>query len=459
MPRRILVVDDEPLKRITLQIELSEHGYEVYEAADAQLARRIFDARPIDVVVSDVRMPGMNGLDLLTYVKQIRPEAEVVLMTAYATVETAVLAIKRGAYDYITKPFTTQDLLVKLERLFASRERPEHHDGGAPFGRLVARSQAMKRLFEQIRSVAPTDRTILLCGESGTGKELFAEAIHACSARASKPFVRFSCAALQPSVLESELFGHEKGAFTGAIRQKPGRFELAHGGTMLLDEVDDIPTDLQVKLLRVVERQEFERVGGEAPVRVDVRLICATKRDLLKLVKEGRFREDLYYRLNVISFIIPPLRERPDDIPVLARHFVAKHASLVSGKPVDLAPHAIDELMRHSWPGNVRELEHVIERALAFCGDGDAQHDGRAEIGPEHILPLGTTAPEAASMLTLELGENGRLSLTETVSDIERRMILLALRQCSSNQARAAQRLGIPRTTLRDKMAKYGIAG
>ena len=460
MPRRILVVDDEPLKRITLQIELSEHGYEVYEAADAQAARRIFDGRPIDVMVSDVRMPGTNGLDLLAYVKQVRPATEVILMTAYATVDTAVLAIKRGAYDYITKPFTTQDLLVKLERLFASRELPEEEsDDVATFGRLMARSQVMKRLFEQVRSVAPTDRTILLCGESGTGKELFAEAIHACSPRASKPFVRFSCAALQPSVLESELFGHVKGAFTGAIRQKAGRFELADGGTMLLDEVDDIPTDLQVKLLRVVEQQEFERVGGEALVRVDVRLICATKCDLLKLVKEGRFREDLYYRLNVISFTIPPLRERPDDIPLLVRHFAGKHASLAGGKPVELSAHAIDELLRHAWPGNVRELEHVIERALAFCGEGGAQQGERPEIRPQHILPLGAITPEASSMSALELGENGRLSLTETVSDIERRMILLALRQSGNNQARAAHRLGIPRTTLRDKMAKYGIAG
>jgi transcriptional regulator with GAF, ATPase, and Fis domain len=317
----------------------------------------------------------------------------------------------------------------------------------------------MKRLFEQVRSAAPTDRTILLCGESGTGKELFAEAIHASSPRSGKPLVRFSCAALQPSVLESELFGHEKGAFTGAIRQKAGRFELAHGGTMLLDEVDDIPMELQVKLLRAVEQQTFERVGGEQPVRVDVRLICTTKCDLLKLVKEGRFREDLYYRLNVICFTIPPLRERPDDIPFLARHFAAKHASLVGGKTVEVSAHAIDELMRHSWPGNVRELEHVIERALACCRESGDGHEGHHEIRPEHVLPLDTAPTDPASMPLLELGEASRVSLTETVSDIERRMILLALRQCGSNQARAAQRLGIPRTTLRDKMAKYGIAG
>lgn len=457
MGARILVVDDEPLKRITLQIELSEHGYEVHEAADARAARRIIDTRAIDVVVSDVRMPGMSGLDLLTYIRQVHPATAVILMTAYATVDTAVLAIKRGAYDYITKPFTTQDLIAKLDRLFATQQVPALDSGIETFGRLVARSQAMKRLFEQVRNVAATDRTILLCGESGTGKELFAEAVHAHSKRASQPFVRFSCAALQPSVLESELFGHEKGAFTGAIRQKAGRFELAHEGTMLLDEVDDIPTDLQVKLLRVVEQQEFERVGGEQPVRVDVRLICATKRNLLDLVKAGRFREDLYYRLNVISLTIPALCERPDDIAVLARHFVQKHAALVSNRDVQISPHALDELLRHNWPGNVRELEHVIERALAFCDGG--------EIRPEHILPLGTpaAAAEALPATTLDLGDGGTLAelgrqgLTETVAEIERRMILLALRQAGNNQARAAQHLGIPRTTLRDKMARYSI--
>jgi DNA-binding NtrC family response regulator len=454
MRARILVVDDEPLKRITLQIELSEAGYEVYEAADAETARRIFDTRPIDVVVSDVRMPGMSGLELLTYVKQVHPEIEVILMTAYATVDTAVLAIKRGAHDYITKPFTTQELLTKLDRLFASRRPSESDDRVESFGRLVARSQSMKRLFAQLRSVAPTDRTILLCGESGTGKELFAEAVQQDSLRAEKPLVRFSCAALQPSVLESELFGHEKGAFTGAIRQKAGRFELAHQGTMLLDEVDDIPTELQVKLLRVVEQQEFERVGGEEPVRVDVRLICATKCDLLQLVKEGRFREDLYYRLNVINLNIPPLRERPDDIPVLARHFVEKHAALVGDREVVITPHAMDELVRYRWPGNVRELEHVLERALAFCGGN--------EIRPEHILPLGGEMPGTetpTNLASLELTESERLGLNETVADIEKRMILMALRQCSNNQARAAQRLGIPRTTLRDKMARYEIPG
>lgn len=454
LPRgRVLVVDDEPLKRITLQIELSENGYEVYEAADATTACRLFDSKPIDVVVSDVRMPGMNGLDLLTHMKRTRPDVGVILMTAYATVDNAVTAIKRGAHDYITKPFTTQELIAKLDQLFATRPKSAHDGGVESFGNLITASPSMKRLFAQLRAVADSDRTILICGESGTGKELFSEAIHQHSQRAVGPFLAFSCAAFQPGVLESELFGHEKGAFTSAIRQKAGRFELADRGTILLDEVDDIPLDVQVKLLRVVERREFERVGGEQSVKVDVRLVCATKRDLLELVKAGKFREDLFYRLNVITVQIPPLRERPEDIPVLARRFIEKHANLIQGPAPTISAAALEELTRHRWPGNVRELEHVIERAIVFCGAG-------GEIRPEHVLPLSTDQPTDTLSAPLEIGGavEGQ-GLSETMADIERRMILMALRQCGGNQARAAQRLAIPRTTLRDKMAKYGIAG
>ncbi len=447
---RILIVDDEPLKRITLQIELTEEGYEVYEAADAETARRIFASKPVDLVVSDVRMPGMNGLDLVTCLKQQNPDVPIILMTAYATVDMAVQAIKRGACDYLTKPFTTQELLARLDPLLTSRRPADAQAEVETFGRVVTRAAPMRRLFEQLRSAAATDRTILLVGESGTGKELLSEAIHAHSPRAGRPLIRFSCAALQPTVLESELFGHAKGAFTGAHRQKAGRFELASTGTILLDEVDDIPLDLQVKLLRVVEQQEFERVGGEEAIRVDVRLICATKCDLLPLVRAGRFREDLYYRLNVIGLTIPPLRERPEDIPLLVQHFLAKHAQLAGGAEVTVTPAALDELLRHNWPGNVRELEHVLERALAFC-------EGQA-LRPEHILPLGSESAEAAPALPPGdgLGETG---LTETVADIEKKLIVAALQQNDGNQARAAQKLGIPRTTLRDKMAKYCIPG
>lgn len=448
MRGRILVVDDEPLKRITLQIELSELGYEVYEAADAHSARRVFDSKPIDVVVTDVRMPGMNGLDLLAYVKRIRPEVEVILMTAYATVDTAVLAIKRGAYDYITKPFTTLELIEKLDRLFATRAPAAIDAGAETFGRAAARSQAMKRLFAQLRSVAASDRTILLCGESGTGKHVLAEATHEASPRTGKPLLRLSCGGMPPGALEIELFGQDR-LTAGGQRGKVGRLEQAAGGTLILDEIDELPLDLQGRLLTVLEQRELPRPGGDGAAAVDVRLICTTRRDLLALVREGRFREELYYRLNVISLTVPPLRERPDDIAILAQHFVSKHAGLVGDRDVPISAHALDELLRHTWPGNVRELEHALERGLAFCGG--------AEIRPEHILPLSSERPDPMAASAIELGDGGGHGLTETVADIERRLILLALRQCNGNQARAAQRLGIPRTTLRDKMAKYSI--
>jgi len=438
----ILVVDDEPLKRITLQIELSEHGYEVYEAADAGAARRIFDSKPIDVVVSDVRMPGLSGLDLLPRLRQARPEVEVILMTAYATVDTAVLAIKRGAHDYITKPFTTQQLIEKLDRLFATRKPPETRAGVETLGRMEACSASMKRLFAQIRALAGNDRAILLCGESGAGKELAAEAIHELSPRRDKPLLVLRCGAA-PGALEHELFGQAQ----GAGRSRAGRLELAAGGTLLLDEVDQVPLALQGRLLRVIEHQEIERAAGDEPLRVDTRLICATKRDLAPLLRDGQFREDLYYRLNTLSLTIPPLRERPDDIPLLARCFAQKHAALADGRCVRISADALDELLRYPWPGNVRELEHVMERALAFCA-GDA-------ILPEHVLPLSREA-DASTAGLLELPECSR-GLNETVSDIEKRLIRMALRQCNGNQARAAQRLGIPRTTLRDKMSKYSI--
>lgn len=448
MPGRILVVDDEPLKRITLQIELAEQGYEVSEAADALTAKRIFDSRPIDVVVSDVRMPGMSGLDFLAYIKQARPEVEVILMTAYATIDTAVLAIKRGAYDYITKPFTTQELIAKLDMLFAAKTPSAASTEVEAFGRVLARSGSMKRLFAQLRSVADGHRPILLQGESGVGKELLAEAIHGVSPRSAGPFVRFSCAGLPPTTLEADLFGQERGAgvASGPPRQRPGRFEQAEGGTIFLDEIDEFPLESQVKLVRAIEQHTYERLGGDEARKVDARMIFATKRDLLKLTQEGRFREDLCYRLNVIQVSVPPLRERADDIPVLANHFLQKHHRI----GVELSSHALDELMRYTWPGNVRELEHVIERALAFC-DGDS-------IRPEHVLPLAHHGEDAALAPTpFELSAAVKLGLNETVADIERRLILMALRQCDKNQARAAQWLGIPRTTLRDKMAKYNI--
>jgi DNA-binding NtrC family response regulator len=451
----VLIVDDEPLKRVTLQIELTEAGYAVYDAAEPRAALRVLDSKPVDVVVTDLKMPGMDGLAFLEHVRARQPRAHVIMMTAYGSVDTAVAAMKRGAYDYITKPFSTEALLAKIEPLLFARRAGREDEGDWPgtdrverFGQMVACSHAMRSVFEQIRMVADSERTILIQGESGTGKELVAEAIHQHSRRRDKPLIKFSFAALQPTVIESELFGHERGAFTGAIRQKAGRFELADGGTLFLDEVDDISPDLQVKLLRVIECQQFERVGGEAPVKVDVRLICATKKDLRQLVQKGLFRQDLYYRLHVIHLLIPPLRDRIEDMPVLVDHFVAKHAAVANGgRAPRVSPHAMEPLFRHSWPGNVREVEHVIERALAFCRG--------EELGPEHIPPLGE--PDETGQHVVSYAEIPK-RLVEAVADVETKMIASALRQASGNQARAAQLLGIPRTTLRDKIAKYGIA-
>jgi len=447
----VLIVDDEPLKRITLQIELAEAGYTVYDAPEAPSAMRLLEAHPVDVIVTDLKMPEMDGISFLERAKGLHPDVQVIMMTAYGSVDTAVEAMKRGAYDYITKPFSTAALLAKIEPLLQSRQLRHSPDGVAEgvdrIGSLIGGSHAMRSLFEQIRTVADSERTILIQGESGTGKELVAEAIHQHSRRGGRPLLKFTFAALQPTVIESELFGHEKGAFTGAIRQKPGRFELADGGTLFLDEVDDISPDLQVKLLRVLEQQEFERVGGEQAVTVDVRLICATKKDLRRLVHDGCFRQDLYYRLHVIHLMVPPLRDRRDDIPVLANHFIAKHAGVArSVQPPEVSPHAMDILLRHTWPGNVRELEHVVERALAFC-DGE-------QLKPEHIPSLGDQ--DAVGPQVLPAPEIAK-PLNQAVADVESNMIASALRRSNGNQARAAQLLGIPRTTLRDKLSKYGF--
>ncbi len=450
MPGSILVVDDEPLKRITLQIELAENGYQVYEAADAAAARRILDTCPIDVVVSDVRMPGLSGLDLLTHIKQTRPAVEVILMTAYATIDTAVLAIKRGAHDYITKPFTTQELLAKLEPLMA--RRPAGGAGGPPdtCGRLVGRSPALRRVFQQVRTLAPTNRPVLIVGERGTGRDAVAETLHELSPRGAKPLVRFGCADVAAAVLENELFGYEKGAVPGAARPRAGRCELADGGTLLLDDFERIPLEVQPRLLRLLSHGAIERRGAATPIELDVRVICTTAADPARAVADGRLRAELLDRLSGGRIDLLPLRERRDDVPILAQHFLSRHARRVDAGHVNLSGAALDELLRYHWPGNVRELEHVLERALAFC-DGP-------EIRPEHVLPLGggrgETAPPPLEPLTA-----ATLDLHETVADLERRMIVLALRQCGNNQARAAQRLGIPRTTLRDKMAKYNIPG
>lgn len=423
MSARILVVDDEPLKRISLRIELSEHGYEVFEAADAATARRIFDAEPIDVVVSDVRMPELSGLDLLTLFKRTRPQAEVILMTGYGTVESAVQAMKRGAHDYILKPFNTPELIEKLERLLAARAAAPRDAQVESFGRALTRNQSVRRLFERLRAAAATSRPVLLVGERGTGRRLLALAIHESSPRASGPLVGVDAA---------EPGQDSRAALAEAL-------DRAAGGSLVLAGAEALPAALgatlaaaaNVRLLGTVIRGTEPIGAGTIAAEIDVDSAAPAMRGLSPLV-----------------FPVPPLRERSDDVPLLARHFAEKHAALSGAKQPRLAPRTLDELLRYAWPGNVAELERTIERGLS-CSDG-------GEVRPEHVLPLGDEGAPPPPM-TLELSDAGPRGLTDTMSDIERRLILMALRNCEGNQARAAQRLGIPRTTLRDKMAKYNI--
>ncbi len=434
----VLIVDDEPLKRISLQIELTEHGYEVYEAADAAAARRILDSRAVDVMVSDVRMPGMSGLDLLTEVKQQRPDVDVILMTAYATVESAVLAIKRGAHDYITKPFTTTDLVEKLGRLFAARPvRAATSKDPVSLGPVVARSASLRRLLAQLRDAAADARPVLLVGEPGVGKRVLAEALHTSGPAAAAPLDLIDCRGPGESELASVLFPPPADA-----RRRDAAADSA-AGTLIVAHVEALPRALQARLARELEHSG----GGSAPRR---RIVATACEDPRTAVDAGRFEPDLYYRLGVLRFDVPPLRQRPDDIPILAAHFLERHAAMAGGATPRLSSTALDELTRHDWPGNARELEHVLERATVMCR-GD-------EVRPEHVLPLGTRASDVdAGADPRSYGDFGAMDLVETVAQIERRLIIMALKQCNQNQARAAQKLGIPRTTLRDKMAKYEI--
>jgi DNA-binding NtrC family response regulator len=430
MSRRVLIVDDEPLKRVTLQIELSEHGYDVAKAPDADTARRLLEARPFDVVITDVRMPGRSGLDLLTQIRQDHPTIAVILMTAYGTIDSAVLAMKRGAYDYLTKPFTAQELLAKLERFFSGRPARTESDAVETFGGLVTRSPGVRRAFQQARGAAQHAAPLLIRGEPGAGRHALAQALHAASPRADHALLRTVCAGCAGPEFERVLSAP------------------AHAGaTWLLEAVEELGAELQLRLLRVLERPTGPGVG--------LRVVGLTGVDLAAAVAAGRFREELAAHFRTLAIVLPPLRDRLDDIPLLAQHFASQAGALTGGRACEFTAHALDELLRHPWPGNVRELKQVVERALTRLTLAPGAGDKPIQIRAEHILPLGPDAPSEFG--AVELGETSGLGLTETVADIERRMILLALRQCGQNQARAAQRLGIPRTTLRDKMSKYNI--
>jgi two-component system, NtrC family, response regulator len=442
--RLIYVVDDEEIIRQTLADDLLDAGFRVEAFANARACMAAAaESRP-DAVVTDVRMPGIDGMALLKRVKELHPETSVILMTAFGTVGAAVEAMKAGAFDYVTKPFDFDELLILLSRAFelqgsrreirSLRKRlAEEHSLESYMGSSNRASETRRLLGD----VAVTEATVLLVGETGTGKELAAGIIHHASSRASRRFIRVSCAVLSREVFESELFGHVKGAFTGAERSRRGRFLAAHGGSILLDDIDDIPLDLQVKLLRVLQEREVEPVGASEPVPVDVRIIAATKKDLAELVREGSFREDLYYRLNVLPVDLPPLRERPEDIPELVYHFARK----MGCRQDAFAEEALELLRGHDWPGNVRELRNVVERMVLLSGGGCID----AERVPKDILRR-----------PADPGTNGG-SLEMRVAAFERSLIEQALDSAGGNRAGAARALQIPPSTLRSKLGKLEL--
>lgn len=446
----ILVVDNEPSVRVTLTMLLTGHGHHLVEAGDGQAALDLLRGETVDLVITDLKMAEVSGLDVLRGTKLISPETEVILLTGHGTVESAVEAMRAGAFDYVTKPFEPSELLHRVRNALERHRllREVHHlrkqiREQRGFGTIVGTSLPIQRLAGMVSRVAAADATVLIEGESGTGKELVARAIHAESARASHPFVGINCAALPETLLESELFGHVKGAFTGAVAAKKGLFEEASQGTLFLDEIGDTPPPIQAKLLRVLQEREIRRVGSTSPIRIDVRLLAATNRRLEDLVREGRFREDLYYRLNVVALRIPPLRERREDIPLLAAHFLTRSAKRHSRTVPTLSPEAMALLLDHHWPGNVREMENAIERAVLL-----AETD---TIFPGDLPPSLQGASGG--------GETGEATLKpRRLEDVEREHILRTLDGYAWNQARAAEALGIGRNTLWRKLKDYGVA-
>lgn len=441
----VLVVDDESAICEVLETRLEAWGYAVLLAQDAPTARRLVAAHQPDIVLSDVFLPEANGVELLDAYREGNPGRPVVMMTAYGTIDTAVDAMKKGARDFLTKPLDPAKLKAVLDRLepeVAFHRAPAPAVGEAGLGALVGTSAPMQALYGMLPRLAATDAPVFVYGESGTGKEVVARTIHALSERASSPLVALNMAALPQGIIESELFGHARGSFTGAVVARPGAFELAAGGTLFLDELAEMPLDLQPKLLRVLEDGTFRPIGAAKEQRADVRIIAATNRDPEQAVAEGRLRADLWYRLNVLTITLPPLRERKDDIPLLARHFLGQ---LGAAQNTRVEPDALEALVSHDWPGNVRELKNAVQRALVFAQDGHLRR--------EHLpAPLqAVTPPPAAEPLVLP----GNL----TAAEVERLLVLETLKQHNNNKAAAARQLGVDVKTIRNKLKSWGITG
>ena len=451
---RILVVDDERSMREFLEIALRRAGHEVVTAESVEAALAELDQGSFDLVITDLRMQGASGLDLLHHVKEHAPDTEVIVVTAFASYDSALEAMKAGAYDYLKKPFKVDEIILvsnrALERHRLARENEElkrRLSATVQFGRIVGRSHAMRQVFELIDKVAPSRSNILVTGESGTGKELVARAIHERSTRSEAPFLAVNCGAIPANLLESELFGHVRGSFTGADKDRAGLFREAEGGTLLLDEVGELDQTLQVKLLRVLQERKVRPVGSDHEIPVDVRVIAATNRDLADLVKEGRFREDLYYRLNVIRIHVPPLRERREDIPLLVDHFCRKYAQESGKQVLGFSPEAMKKLVEHGFPGNVRELENLVERAVILAS-GDW-------IQPEDVVGLERPNEETGPSLD-QLRERG-WTLDDALASVESRIIRQALRAAGGNRTEAAKLLGISFRSLRYRLDKLGI--
>jgi len=447
---RILVVEDEEKLRRVVQLHLESLGFEVDGAASAEQALPL--ANLANAVITDLRLPGMDGIQLIKQLQARGAPVAVVVMTAHGSVETAVEAMKLGAADFLQKPFSLDHLTTVVEKVMAvealrdeNRRMRDELDGRYQFDNIIGRSAAMRDIFQTVERVAPTRATVLLAGESGVGKDMIARAIHHHSPRSRNAFVKINCTALPENLMESELFGYEKGAFTGASVSKPGKFEQADQGTAFLDEIGDVPGNIQVKLLRILQERQFERLGSNLTRNVDVRVIAATNVDLRAALEEGRFREDLYYRLNVVPINIPPLRQRREDIPFLALHFVAKLSKELGAKPREISPAAVDRLLEHSWPGNVRELENTLERSLVLASGTTLQP---ADIRIEEARSVNAAAHSQQSALLPE---------GETLEHWEQTIIKESLKRANGNKSQAARMLGLTRNALRYRLSQMGI--
>ncbi|HOY65602.1 MAG TPA: sigma-54 dependent transcriptional regulator [Candidatus Ozemobacteraceae bacterium] len=457
----ILIVDDEKSILFSLKAALTKEGYTVRTSESPQDAVKLVEPGAFQVIISDFNMPGMNGVDLLRRVKQVDPEVVFILMTAFGSEKLAIEAMKEGAYDYFSKPFDIEEMRVIVAKAcerftlaWQKKNLEERFLTEPESDRIIGVSAQTKLVKERIEQVAKSDITVLIQGESGTGKELVAEAIQRQSLRASGPFVKLNCAALPENLIESELFGYEKGAFTGAAGRKRGKFEVASGGTIFLDEIGDMSLNTQAKVLRVIQEREIERLGGNDRIKVDVRLIAATHRDLKAMIAQGQFREDLFYRLSVVNVALSPLRERPEDIPLMVEHFV-KIAAEKLGRPLaGVTPRAMTALKNFKWPGNVRQLANIIEGAAVFAKGSQIDLDNLPEEVKLGFVPESTTSN--LDWIASEI-EKGR-TLDEIVANIEKEMISRVLRATEGNQSQAAQRLGIKRGTLQYKMKNYGLS-